>query len=330
METMPELSFACQFMKDGRPLGLFDYKATATQTELIIGEDRIPYDAIAIVRQRDMSVAFTLLRDVPLGKKAQKAVGDERVLVLAVHKKQGRALTQHVNRVVSQLAAERHHQELLRTGQADQFHTVICPHCGATIDCSGAEITPYIQCVYCQTIMTRELNVISDGTIYQHCPSCSMYGRIRKYTSFQFYFLVIAYGYSYQQVFLCDTCAEKLAKRNLLVNLIFILGVPMALIMWVRALSKRDSFIKALDRANELAAKGNYTQSDEIYTMLLQDQPEHPAILMNQALGHFNAQDTTGGSAILQRALRACSSYAPALWWIENMRRASKINAQYG
>lgn len=326
METQTELTFKCRFVKNNAAMGLSAQKAAASQTELVIGEDRIPYSAISIAHHRENRVAFNLLTDVPLSKKAQKAVGDERVLVLEVQGKQGGPLAQHVNRIVSRLMAERRRQELAQAGQSERFRTVVCPHCGATIDCSFAEVTRYTYCHFCHSLLlTRDLTVVSAGDIYQQCPTCSLYGRVRKYTSFYFYFLVIVYGFSYQPVYVCDTCAAKLAKRNLLINLIFLLGVPPAIVMWIRALSGRDAALKALDKANQFAAKGDYARSDEIYTTLLQDQPDHPAILMNQAMAHFNGQDAVGGAALLQRILSACSNYAPALLWAARMQQAAKI-----
>ncbi len=60
MEMLPEFPFTCQLVKDNRPMGVTGYKARATQNELIIGDDHIPYDAIAIAYQQDNRVGLVV------------------------------------------------------------------------------------------------------------------------------------------------------------------------------------------------------------------------------------------------------------------------------
>ncbi|MBN2005736.1 MAG: hypothetical protein JXA21_20435 [Anaerolineae bacterium] len=330
MEPMTDLSFKCRFVKDRAVIGLGAMKSLASQTELIIGDDHIPYNAITIAHCFENRVVFNLSGSIPLGKKAQQALGGGHALIVEVQGNRALALSRHVNRLVSSIQADLARQEMSRKGESERFRTVICPHCGSTINVSGFDATTYTHCYFCQSILSKTLAVVSNGDVYGQCPACNLYGRVRSYFSFQFYFLIIVYGFSYRQVHHCDNCASKLAKRNLLTNLLFILGVPFAIAMWIRALSKRDAFLKTLDRANALAEKGKYEQSDPLYETLLQEYPEHPAVLMNQAMGHFNASEAQGGRALLERVLRSCSNYLPAILFVNRAHREATVATQYG
>jgi hypothetical protein len=51
----------------------------------------------------------------------------------------------------------------------------------------------------------------------------------------------------------------------------------------------------------------------QYYQAILANYPNHPAILMNKALGQYNGNDQSGAVATLQDSLRACNHYRPVL-----------------
>jgi len=150
-----------------------------------------------------------------------------------------------------------------------------------------------------------------------------MYDRVRGYTVFHFYFLLVVYGWSMKRRFVCDTCATSIAQRALLTNLIFILGVPSAIYMWIKAGSGRDPYFQDLAKANKFARKGNYQEADVIYDQLFSLYPDHPGLLMNKGLGHLHGKDSSGGINLLTRALKVCSNYVPAFQIVQRIHQAA-------
>ena len=126
--------------------------------------------------------------------------------------------------------------------------------------------------------------------------------------------------------FVCDACALKLAQRALLVNLLFLLGVPSAIYMWIKSQSGREPYFQDLAKANKLALKGKYQEADEIYDRLFALYPEHPGLLMNKGLGHLHGKDGNGGMGYLGRSLRACANYIPSMQLIHQIQQASQAN----
>jgi hypothetical protein len=64
---------------------------------------------------------------------------------------------------------------------------------------------------------------------------------------------------------------------------------------------------------------------------LLQRLPDHPGLLLNQGIGYLHAGDGQHGVEYLNRSLRACSNYQPAmqmllrLQWVAEESRASSV-----
>jgi hypothetical protein len=143
------------------------------------------------------------------------------------------------------------------------------------------------------------------------CSECGLFGQIRPYTVFHFYFLLIVYGFRYQRRYLCDTCAQKTAIRTLLLNLIFLVGVPTAVYNYFKARSEGDSEFAGLAKANALALKGNYQEADRLYDRLSMQSGHHPGILMNQGLGHLRGGDTRGAVEFFHASLGAAPNYGP-------------------
>jgi hypothetical protein len=153
-----------------------------------------------------------------------------------------------------------------------------------------------------------------------------MYDRVRGYTIFNFYFLLVVYGYSVKRRFVCDTCATRLAQRALLVNLLFLLGVPSAVYMWIKSQTGREPYFQDLAKANKLALKGRYQEADEIYDRLFSQYPDHPGLLMNKGLGHLHGKDGSGGMGFLGRSLRACANYLPSMQLIRRIQQSAQVN----
>jgi hypothetical protein len=157
-----------------------------------------------------------------------------------------------------------------------------------------------------------------------------MFDRVRGYTEFYFYFLIVAYGYSLKVRHVCDSCAHALFKKTFFANLLFVFGVPSSIYLKLKSLTGRAPHFKELAKANSLARKGRYRQASAIYYSRLYEKiPEHPGLLMNEGLGHLVGDDVDGARACFQRAQKACSNYLPVLRLISRMENAPATREKF-
>jgi len=297
---------------------------SVSDTIITLDGEPIPYQNIVETSSRDNRFVLSLRADTKLGPKSTKRLQNNHYLVIEVTKAKADELKKHVDHFGSAIWAKAHHQQLINEGKENLFETLICPHCKATIDISGFERTSYVYCPYCGSVVNHHMKVISNGDTYSICDECQMYDRVRGYTVFYFYFLLVVYGWSMKRRFVCDTCATSIAQRALLTNLIFLLGVPSSIYMWVKAQSGREPYFQDLAKANKLARKGNFKDADEIYDKLFSLYPDHPGLMMNKGLGHLHGKDGSSGVNFLTRSLKACANYFPSIRLIQQMQRASQ------
>ena len=324
MQSTTHLPFKFHFVKEGQAGGLWAKSGTASADALDLDGEQIRYEDIAHTTCRDKRLMLALAPTAQLGAKTAKVFQKERFLVLDVQRGQARDLERHIDRFSSAISAERHRQELAAAGDESLYRVVTCPHCAATIDVSGLDRTRYVYCRYCESILDKGEGMVFLGDGYRVCGECRFFGRVQSYHEFNFYFLIIVYGVSYGRRYLCDACAVRQAKRALLRNFIFLLGVPSAVYMWVNAVSGRVPELKELAQANALARKGEAQQADAIYGRLLQRYPEHPGLLLNQSMGHLRGGEPLEGAGYLNRSLGACSNYLPAFQLVHRLQQGAE------
>ncbi len=326
MQSTSDLSFKFQFVQDGQARGLRVKAASASSDALMLDGEPIRYEDIVDTTSQDKRLVLTLASTVQLGQKTAKACQEGGVLALEVKSIQARDLERTIDCRASALAAQRHKRELAAADEESRYRVMTCPHCQATIDLSDFERTRYVYCRYCKSILDQGGGIVSAGDAYCVCSECQMFGRVRGYTVFYFYFLLIAYGFSYSRRYLCDTCAVRTAQQALLLNFIFLLGIPSSIYMWVKALTGHEPEMKDLLKANALARKGKAKEAEEIYGRLLQRLPEHPGLLINQGIGYLHANDGQQGVEYLNRSLRACSNYQLAMQLLLRLQRMAEAS----
>lgn len=307
------LHFKFRFVRDGQARGLFAKKGTATDSELALGNEILSYSDIVDTATRDNRLILTVSTAARLSEKLTKALVKGSVIAIEVRRANALELERHIDRARSILEAEKHRQRLAATGRDSLFRTITCPECESLVDLSELDETPYVYCPFCDTIFTDELQTLTPGITYRVCDECGLYGRIRGYTEFYFYFLLVVYGFSYKRRHVCDNCANTIFRRTLLLNLIFLIGIIPSILVKTRSLIGRDPALKELPKANALARKGHFEEAAFIYDRLYEAYPEHPGLLMNEGVSHLLGDDAEGASDYFRRALRACSNYLPVL-----------------
>jgi len=316
--------FKFRYVQNGQGMGFMTKNGSVSNTAITLDGETISYRNITETSSRDNRFVMALAAGTQLGPKNTTRIQNNRYLVIEVAKVKADELKKHIDHFGSAIWAEAHRQQLASEGQENLFSTLVCPHCKATVDLSNVERTAYVYCPYCGSIVNYNLKVVSNGDSYSVCDECNMYDRVRGYTVFNFYFLLVVYGWSMKRRFVCDTCATSIAQRTLLINLIFLLGVPSAIYMWVKAQSGRESYFQDLAKANKLARKGNFQEADEIYDKLFSLYPDHPGLLMNKGLGHLHGKDGNGGVNLLTRSLKACANYYPTIQIVQQMQNTSQ------
>lgn len=324
MQTANTLEFKFRYVQNRQAVGLTAGKATASDRAINLNGEEIDYENILDTSTRDNRLVLVLSPSTPLGPKSQKRLHENRYLIIDVSKLPALDLKKHIDLFSSSVHADKRRQQLAAAGKENLFRAVTCPHCKATVDLTDFENSSYTFCRFCNSIFNSSQQVFSNGDIYQVCDECNMYDRVRGYTVFNFYFLLVVYSYSVKRRFVCDSCATKLAQRTLLTNLIFLLGVPSAIYMWIKARSGREPHFQELAKANQLARKGRYQEADEIYDRLFSQFPDHPGLLMNKGLGHLHGKDSSSGMGFLSRSLRACANYLPSIQIVRNIQQAAQ------
>jgi len=309
----PDLTFKFRFVRNRQAQGLRAKKGQTDPEELVLDSERLRYAYITDTTSRDKRVVLAISHAARMSDKLAKQVQEGNVLVLEVSKIKARDLERYIDRKCAELAARKNEQRLITAGRGEQFQTTTCPECGCTVDTSEMKQILYYHCRFCQTIFTPDGEIITNGTSYHVCGECGMFGRVKGYTEFYFYFLLVVYGFSYQRRFVCDSCAHKMFLKSFFLNLIFLLGVPFALAIKISSLFGRDPNLRRLAKANALAKKGKYEQASPLYEAMHEVYPEHPGLAMNEGLGHLYGKDTDGASEYFRRAVKACNNYVPAL-----------------
>ncbi len=308
-----ELIFKFKYVKNGYAQGFFAKKGKATETEILLGDERLIYQDITDSSTRDNRLVLAISSSASLSQNILKNLVDNSILVLEIYQTNTLILERWIDRISSKQIVEQKQQELIKNGQGNLFYSVTCPHCEATIDLSGLNRSSYIYCRFCETVFKEMSGIVTQGEHYHFCDECNMFDRVQGYTEFYFYFLLIIYGYYSKRRFLCVTCADKLFWKMIVINFIFILGIIPSIWLKIKSMLGHDSALKNLGKANFLAKKGNYQKASMYYKQCHQKYPEHPGLLMNEGIGHLLGQDNSGALSIFHRSLKSCSNYYPVI-----------------
>lgn len=212
--------------------------------------------------------------------------------------------------------AELHKKELAEKGQAHTYREEHCPHCGTTLILTGMPRTPQLYCQFCDTLSTiggDEAPPAGEEHL-RICQECGMFARPTKFTIFYFYCLIVVYGWSSKSTWRCPACMRGDAWKMLFGNLLFLLGVPVALTQLVRAYggSSPGGDFKGLDTANIKARSGDVLGALEIYRSILGRVPHSAGLKYNIGLALLQQNEPERAAESFRLALEDCSNYVPA------------------
>ncbi len=161
-------------------------------------------------------------------------------------------------------------------------------------------------------------SVVTSGDTHHHCEECGLFGRIRPFTEFYFYFFIVLYAFTNSRAYLCDNCATSLGWRMLRKNLLCLVGVPFAVWVLIKAKIRGSEPLNSLPPGNALALKGDFRNATAEYERIERRLPyaNHPGILFNRARAHGYGDDGDGMEELIDSSLAACSNYLPTVQWM--------------
>lgn len=313
------MEFKFRFVKDGETRGfLRSPRGKVGDTGLHLGDALLRYDQIADTVARGDRLAIQLDERTPdptVGKYLQ-----ESILVLEPQNMGSRRLELLIDQRCAAVQLEHRRRRARERGQEHLIRSELCATCSAEIDFTDVGESRYVYCPFCDTIFDPEKRT-SFGRQFRTCDECGLFGRVQQYPEFYFYFLLVIYGFEYEKRFLCGVCAHRLFVKALLLNLVFLVGVPTAIWVKIKSVTGGRSGLSELRRANQLAKKGRLAEAVDLYNSILAEFPEHPGVLLNEGLARLEHGDEVGGFERLERALEACPNYSPLLRTVARMEQ---------
>ncbi|MFT5882564.1 MAG: hypothetical protein ACI9FG_001068 [Crocinitomicaceae bacterium] len=289
--------------EDGDPQGFFYKKGHFDKAVLVLKDDTLPVTAIGNLEVRKNVMVISVLN--------QHDQVDH--ITLQVSGISAEKLKCVIDLARSGAWAAEEKVELESKGLGHLYRDTECRHCSATISLSRLPVTPQLYCNFCDTLTTidNRVNTPKDEKDCKLCDDCGMFSKTRKFTIFYFYFLIFFYGFTSRPTWRCAGCMRGDAWKMFFGNLIFILGVPTAIIQLVRSYTGSvTGAFAGLDKANLMNRKGKTKDAFKIYQNISKNVPVSAGIKYNIAL---NLIDTAPDLALdsLELAYADCSNYPP-------------------
>lgn len=297
------LEFKFKWLDDeGNSTGFLSSKGHFDGEQLVLDKTEIPVSSLAHVENREKRISL----------------GDEKANFLNFMLTRGNpdALVLLIGRSRAKLWAQRHREKLIDEGRGQEYREVICPHCEATLDLTGFPKSPQVSCEYCFSVCTLDADktLTKQESTYRLCDECGMYSKPRRFTIFYFYFLVIVWGFWSSQTWRCPGCMRPTAWKMLFGNLLFLIGVPVAIAQLIRSYGGTEltSLHPQLDSANVKARAGKFKQAIDLYSGILTKRPYSAGVKYNIALALLQQENIEGASKSLEYAIDDCANYGPA------------------
>lgn len=304
------MKFKFYFVNDEGQNDSFLAKKGSLEGDILTLDDTtIPIAAIVEVDVRGQYLVLSVMTE-----------GDQP-LNLTVSTGKAKRLKAELGHLRSAVWATTHREQLESKGLGHTFRQEACPACGAVLDLTGMEATPQVSCDFCHTISNLPATTMqAEGTDvqieqgYRLCDECGMYSRPRKFTIFYFYFLFFVYGWSSRSTWRCPGCMRGEAWKMLFGNMIFVLGVPTALIQLFRSYGGTDvgGLFPGLDRANLRTNQGDLSGAIRSYQEILDRRPVAAGVKFNIGLAFFKQQRHEDAAKMFEFALVDCANYQPA------------------
>ncbi|MCA8923744.1 MAG: hypothetical protein KDD82_18185 [Planctomycetes bacterium] len=305
MHHAAPLEFKFRFVnKQGQPEGLLRTKGSFDGERLHLGKG-VSCPAVAILQSetRNDRLILALASDKP----------EPGIVVLAATKGVVNDLKARLDVSRSRFWADASRKALQAEGRGHAHRERECPNCSAVLLLTDMPETPQLYCVYCKALTTADGPEQRVETSHMLCDECGLFSAPRKFTIFYFYFLLVVYGYHQRITWRCPGCMRGEAWKMFFGNLLFVLGVPVAIAQLIRAYgSSRVGRYTGLDKANLLARKGDALAALDVYNEISSRVTPCAGIKYNAGMALVEAQDLEQAAEFFEFSLDDCANYAPA------------------
>lgn len=299
--------FKFRFIGDnGHPEGLFRTKGELEGDVLRLGTDEVPVVAIVATETRDDRLILLLASQgpdpIPIAISASSGVVEH--------------LKGEIDVVRSRLWADGSRASLREKGREHAYREQDCASCGATLILTDMPVTPQVYCHFCKAFTTEQ-----DGghqepaveTTHRLCDECGLFSAPRRFTIFYFYFLLVVYGFSSRTTWRCPACMRGEAWKMFFGNLLFVLGVPVAIVQLLRAYgSSRVGRYQGLDQANVHARAGRAREALGLYEQIAERIGPCAGVKYNAGMALVQARKHAEAVVMLEASLADCSNYGPS------------------
>ncbi len=273
---------------------------------LELGREAIPVGAIMKVFTRANRVILVINTGAP----------EPATMALEVYSNR-RPLVSALNRACSVMWVKVERAKLEKAGRAHEFRAEVCPVCSCTLGLSRRAVTPQTYCEFCDAIYPTgaTADTLTEDQQYRCCDTCGLFAKPSLFTTFYFYFLLVVFGWRYQQSHRCNSCMRGEAWKMLLINAPFVLGLFVAVPQLVRAYfggSTMSAKYGGLDSANAAAKAGKWEAAVEGYRQIEERLGSCAGVRFNRGMVLAHHQKLPEAALAMEEALADCSNYRPA------------------
>ncbi|MGB0580824.1 MAG: tetratricopeptide repeat protein [Limisphaerales bacterium] len=289
---------------EGKETGLFRKRGTFDGETLVLNDVALPIDSIVSFDAREKFIAVAVVTPQ----------GEVTSIAAALSGMAASELKSRVDAACSGVWAQKEKKELEQTGEGHRYRDGCCRHCDATVVLTDMEPSPQVYCGYCDELSTTDAKpaLLSAERGLKICEECGMFSRPKKFTIFYFYFLVVLWGFRQRVTWRCPACMRGEAWKMFFGNLLFVIGVPVAIAQLIRAYGGSVSGpFAGLDKANIKASRGEPIKAVDDYRAILKRVPNSAGIKFNIGLGLLK-QKTEMAAESFKLALKDCANYTPA------------------
>jgi len=299
--------------EEGQATTMFARKGSFDGEFLILEETEIPVGIIlqSIVQENRMVLAFF--------------TGDEENPVghLLIQTGVANDLKEQLDIARSDVWAKQHKEELVKKGLGHTYRDEECPVCTARLILTDMPETPQLFCHFCDSLTTIDQaeEPVSREEDYSLCEECGMFSKPQKFTIFYFYFLLVVYGWWSKTTRRCPPCMRGEAWKMLFGNLIFLLGVPVAIIQLIRCYGADtvSGKFKGLNAGNVHARAGDVAKALEMYREILERVPFSAGVKYNLGMALLMQGDDERAADTFELALEDCANYVPAYQQLQQL-----------
>ena len=291
---------------NGNQTGILRKKGSFDGETLILEDVEIAAAVMTDVQFRDNRMLLSSIdeNDEPIG------------LAILLSKGIAAQLKSGLDHARSATWAEMHKKTLAEKGRTGAYREERCPQCDTTLILTDMPRTPQLYCHFCDTLSTDggyETPPAGEKDL-RICEECGMFARPVKFTTFYFVFLIVFYWVSHGSTWRCPACMRREAWKMFFGNLIFLLGVPVAIVQLIRSYggSSPGGAYKGLDKANIKARNGDLMGALQIYRSILERVSYSAGLKYNIGLALLQQNDLERAAESFRISLEDCSNYVPA------------------